>query len=184
MSSRARSLQEFYGGPVWKMHSKAANATMIDATNVLLLHPARAASGFSLTNSARPQHGGKEVDGGLVIATIYYFSSPVSQDFLEFFERTLKPITTRAGAGVDAYFVTESSSNTFPKLPVREGEHVFVWFTHFADQPSYERYRKALARSDSWRRNVEPELARRLKGASEVLKLAPTARSLWRGAPT
>jgi NIPSNAP protein len=91
MSSRARSLEEFYGGPVWKMHSKAANATMIDATNVLLLHPAGAASGFSFTNSVRLQPGGKETDGGLVIATIYYFSEPVSQDFVEFFERTVKP---------------------------------------------------------------------------------------------
>jgi hypothetical protein len=83
---------------------------------------------------------------------------------------------------VNAYFVTESSPNTFPKLPVREGEHVFVWFMRFADQASYERHRAALARSKAWRSNVEPELARRLKGASEVLKLSPTARSLWRGA--
>jgi NIPSNAP protein len=182
MPSRARSLEEFYGGPVWKTHSKVANATMIDASNVLLLRPARAASGFSITNSARPQIGGKEVDGGLVIATIYYFSAPVSQDFVEFFERTLKPITKRNGAGVDAYFVTESSRNTFPKLPVREGEYVFVWFMRFADQPSYERYRDALARSEAWRTKVEPVLARNLKGAPEILKLSPTARSLWRNA--
>ena len=41
MPSRAQSLSEFYGGPVWKAHNREANATMIDSDNVLLLRPAR-----------------------------------------------------------------------------------------------------------------------------------------------
>src|SRR5712691_3163354 len=40
MPSRAQALKDFYGGPVWKAHREAANATMIDSNNVLLLHPA------------------------------------------------------------------------------------------------------------------------------------------------
>jgi hypothetical protein len=40
MPSRAQALKDFYGGPVWKAHREAANATMIDSDNVLLLHPA------------------------------------------------------------------------------------------------------------------------------------------------
>src|SRR6266542_1920072 len=47
MSLRAQALKDFYGGPVWKAHREAANATMIDSDNVLLLHPATATSGFS-----------------------------------------------------------------------------------------------------------------------------------------
>src|SRR5207253_8210966 len=39
MSSLAQCLQAFYGGPVWKQHRDAANATMIDSDNVLLLRP-------------------------------------------------------------------------------------------------------------------------------------------------
>ena len=34
MERRARSLAAFYGGPVWKAHREAANATMIDSDNV------------------------------------------------------------------------------------------------------------------------------------------------------
>src|SRR5438105_9828515 len=30
MVSRAKALQEFYSGPVWKTHRESANATMID----------------------------------------------------------------------------------------------------------------------------------------------------------
>jgi NIPSNAP protein len=39
MQFRKRALEAFYGGPVWKTHASAANATMIDVDNVLLLRP-------------------------------------------------------------------------------------------------------------------------------------------------
>jgi hypothetical protein len=54
MASRARQLEEFYGGPIWKEHREAANATMIDSDNVLLLQRARTNSGFRLENLKRP----------------------------------------------------------------------------------------------------------------------------------
>ena len=41
MPSRAEGLTAFYGGPVWQRHRDAANATMIDSDNVLLLPPRR-----------------------------------------------------------------------------------------------------------------------------------------------
>ena len=57
MESRAQSLAAFYGGPAWKAHSVAANATMIDSDNVLLLRPARAGSACAL-------HGERGARGG------------------------------------------------------------------------------------------------------------------------
>src|SRR5262245_46474960 len=39
MAERAEGLKAFYTGPVWKAHREAANATMIDSDNVLLLRP-------------------------------------------------------------------------------------------------------------------------------------------------
>jgi hypothetical protein len=35
MASRTGQLQAFYGGPVWKAHRDAANATMIDRGNAM-----------------------------------------------------------------------------------------------------------------------------------------------------
>src|SRR4029450_8460447 len=61
MTSRAKALSDFYGGPVWKAHQEAANATMIDSDNVLLLSPALRTSGFSLENMRRPPRGSDEV---------------------------------------------------------------------------------------------------------------------------
>ena len=145
MSSRARALQEFYGGPVWKAYREAANATMVDSSNVLLLHPASATTGFSLENEERPAPGSNGVRKELIVATIYYLDVPVSADFVEFFEQTLKPLIAGAGASVLAYFAGENSENTFPALPVREGENVFVWFSRFNDPAAYELHLAALA---------------------------------------
>ncbi len=39
MEARRDALGAFYGGPVWKQHGPAANATMVDSDDVLLLRP-------------------------------------------------------------------------------------------------------------------------------------------------
>src|SRR5262245_23922182 len=39
METRRQALTDFYYGPVWKAHAAAANATMIDSDDVLLLRP-------------------------------------------------------------------------------------------------------------------------------------------------
>ena len=114
----------------------------------------------------------------MVVATIYYFDAPVSAGFVEFFEQTLKPAVADTSASILAYFVTEDSKNTFPALPVREGENVFVWLARFNDQTAYELHVAALGRAPRWRDGISGQLARRLKRAPEVLKLSPTARSL------
>lgn len=181
MTSRAKALSDFYGGPVWKTHREAANATMIDSDNVLLLRPVHPTSEFSLEKMKRPPVGSDEVPTSLIVATIYYFERSAHSDFINFFEHTLKPFTTSLGATISAYFVTETSENTFPALPVREGENVFVLFSTFEDSAAYENHVGAHSQSKRWRDEVSAGLTRYLDRAPEVLKLSPTARSLLRG---
>ena len=181
MTSRAKSLTDFYSGPVWKTHRESANATMTNTDNVLLLRPALPTSGFSLENMKRPPMGSDEAPKGLVVATICYFESPVASEFINFFEHTLKPVATSLGEKISAYFVTENSENTFPALPVRAGENVFVWFSTFQDSAAYKNNVAALSQSERWRDEVSLELKRYLHKAPEVLRLSPTARSLLRG---
>jgi NIPSNAP len=114
---------------------------------------------------------------GLVVATSYYFDAPAGDHFVDFFDLVVKPVLIGAGASILAYFVTESSANSFPALPVREGENVFVWFSRFRDQVEHERHDAALARSPLWSGEISQELARRVKRDPEVLRLSPTARS-------
>ena len=52
MPARARALAGFYGGPAWKANSAAANATMLDTDDVLLLRPVSAQAGFPVPAAA------------------------------------------------------------------------------------------------------------------------------------
>ena len=177
MPERARSLAAFYGGPAWKAHSKAANATMVDSDDVLLLRPAPSTAGFSLDEVQRPAPGSTEAPKGLVIVTIYHLAEPPGSALVDLFEREVTPFLEQAGASVLGRFVTESSPNTFPALPVREGEQVVVFFSAFRDGAAHERHLAGLDRSERWSATARA-LSSRLKRPPETLRLSPTARSL------
>ena len=81
---------------------------------------------------------------GPVVATICSLAPRTATDFAAFFETHVRPALAEAGARVLATFVTEQSPNTFPRLPVREGETVFVWFSGFADEAAYARFFHAM----------------------------------------
>ena len=140
MERRADSLAAFYGGPVWKTHREAANATMVSSDDVLLLRPARAGSAFALNGQ---QRGAAR---GLVAAWIVPLEGAD--------EASVEHTIAERGGSVLASFVTEPSQNTFPALPVREDESVFVTFAGFPD---------------------DAELP------PDVLRLAPSPRSLLHG---
>lgn len=53
MASRQHSLERFYDGDVWAAQRDAANATMIDWHDVLLLRPARPETAFDVSASDR-----------------------------------------------------------------------------------------------------------------------------------
>jgi len=175
MSAREQSLNAFYSGPVWKAHRDAANATMIDSDNVLLLRLAHPSSGFSLQGN-RPPLGSQAKQDGFMAATIYYFDTHLPAGFISYFESTIKPTLINTGASVLAYFVTEDSPNTFPRLSVREGENVFVWFAGFRDEEAYQSHLEELGRSKIWKDEIK-FLKKHLKGKPEILRLSPTSRS-------
>src|SRR5688572_15660433 len=181
MPARAESLNAFYGGPVWKAHRDAANATMIDSDNVLLLRLPHGTCGFSFKDAKRPPLGSRAKQDGFVTATIYYFDAPVDSELIHTFEKTIKPILIESGASILAYFVTEDSPNTFPQLPVREGEYVFVWFGGFPDQEAYRNHLTWLRESKLWKEEIETFLKKNIKGKPEVLRLTPTPRSWLTG---
>jgi hypothetical protein len=178
MESRARQLEEFYGGPVWKEHRDAANATMIDSDNVLLLRPSSPTSGFQLEQAKPAPIGSRKNREDLLVATIYHLGKTKRADFAAFFERELQPRLTKAGVSVVASFVTETHPNTFPRLPVRENANVFVWFARFLDRKAYEKSAAAIGESMRERETVG-KLRALIVDQPEILMLSPTARSLF-----
>ena len=79
----------------------------------------------------------------------------------------------QGGAVAQGWYVTEYSPNNFPRLPVREGEHVLVGVALFKDPGAYETF---LA-SGRWQRDVAPSLTQWLARQPHSMKLVPTARS-------
>jgi hypothetical protein len=166
MAGRARSLTEFYGGPVWAANREAANATMIDTGNVLLLRPARPGSAFALEGDRPSRNGSEERDRGFVEATVIALDAPAERtEIVSHFERAVAPTLRDRGGSTLGYFVTESAENTVPSLPVREGEHVFVSFAGYEE-----------------RRNLDHDPgAVEWPAPAQVLRLEPTSRSLLHG---
>jgi hypothetical protein len=183
MEARRRALEAFYGGPIWATHRTAANDTMADSSDVLVLKPARPGSGVRLDLSDRPGPSAPLTPGGLVIATIYHFDAPVDARFVDFFEASIAPALAGAGATLQGSFVTEASENTFPRLPVRQGENVFVWLASFADEAGYAAHQARLMDDRRWSGSLAPALASWLSKPPEVLELVPTRRSSLRHQP-
>ncbi|WP_199753512.1 NIPSNAP family protein [Luteimonas cucumeris] len=182
LAARGEALSAFYlHGTAWREHRDAANATMIDSDNVLLLREARPGSGFAPARSPRPPIDARASTPAMVCVTTYSFGRPVDDAFLDFFEQAIAPAATRAGAKLLAAYASEHGHNDFPQLPVREGENVFVWVAAFASQADHERHFQALSHSPRWRDEVQPHLSRCLVKPAEVRRLTPAARSLVQG---
>jgi hypothetical protein len=116
MPSRHAALTTFYSGPVWAQHGPAANATMLNSDDVLLLRELVAVPVLD-RGTADPET--------VLHATIWYWPGPFP-DPIERAEDTL------------AVLRTEYAENDFPQLPIRETEHALVWLTrspHQTDVP-------------------------------------------------
>ncbi|GGW55611.1 NIPSNAP family containing protein [Streptomyces lucensis JCM 4490] len=181
MPRRARALESFYGGPVWQAHRDEANATMIDSDDVLLLRPASARGGFPVTDGARPAPGEPAPSPpSLFLATIWYGHRSFDTPFVEFFEQRVRPVLAETGGEPLAYLQSEHSPNTFPALPVRLDEEVFVWFARFTDEAHIDDHLERLRLSGRWREEVLPTLSKRWARLPHRLRLAPTERSALR----
>jgi NIPSNAP len=108
MAVRGEALPAFYGGPVWKEHAAAANATMVDVDDVLLLRPV---SPLPVLGPRPPV--GAAAPGSVVVATIYHGERP-----------------TDPGSPLACY-ETLHVENNFPALPVRTDVDAFVTFDRF-----------------------------------------------------
>jgi len=174
MSTRAQALSGFYGSAVWKAHRDAANATMIDSENVLLLRPLHTDTGFA--DAPLPTGNAAKRGRGVVEARLLYAKTESPPEHIQAAVEALDRALHDVGGTRLAVLVSEGAANNFPRLPVREGEHVLAWFAALPDEASRARFRNALAESLAWIR-AGSALTAGAPRAPEALRLAPTARS-------
>ena len=80
------------------------------------------------------------------------------------------------GALRQGWYVTEPSANSFPRLPVREGEQVLVGVALFPSEDDFERFQG----SGRWADTVAPALSGWFGRPRQTHRLVPTARSALR----
>lgn len=166
LEARARALDGFYTGPVWKQYRQETNADIVDSDNVLLLHPVGAVDPPA---SARP---------GLIVAAIHYPPPALAGEFAAFFDEVLRPRLEAAGVRLFGQLATDPGPNSYPRLPVREGETAHVWLARFEDEAhradAFGRLR------GGWRDSAPETLLPALFRKPEILRLQPTPRSRLR----
>lgn len=180
MASRASALKTFYDSALWKSLRDEANANFTDTDNVLLLQPSAHDAGFALHGKRRAAHAEQTGAAHVFVATVWSLDAAAAPDFARWFDTSVRPLLARAGVTVVASFETDPTPNNFPRLPIREGEHVFMWIARFADREQADAALERATGSAAWQKAVAGELAKRLKGQPQVLRLEPTARSLLR----
>jgi quinol monooxygenase YgiN len=151
MARRKEALTSFYSGTTWRSNRDAANATMIDSDDVLLLRLADPRYTFPIPSSPRPPFGSIDRPSSRFGVTVYSFEAPIDSEHIEAVLRIIKPLTI---------LQTEPAENTYPALPVRLGENVIVTLTMgegAIDDASLSQY---------------------LKCPPQRLRLEPTVRSL------
>jgi hypothetical protein len=122
MAERRRALADFYYGPVWRQHSSAANQTMIDSDDVLLLQPDAA--------TQRALH--RPAADGSAIYTLVVGPAP------------------QPGARTAA-FGTLHVANDFPALPVRTDYSGPVHLTAHPDEAAARDHADASAGAEQVR---------------------------------
>jgi hypothetical protein len=166
MERRHQALEAFYGGPIWGRHREQANDTMLDSDDVLLLRPARPETTFRISTSDRSGTF-QETRAATVLAGIYRMPAPPDDGLVSRFESGIVPMLRANGIDLQGLFVTESARNTFPRLPVREGENVLVWFGTIEPRQGSENWREWIL-----------DASRLGQGSMALLELEPTSRSL------
>jgi len=174
METRRQSLTVFYGGPVWRTHREAANATMLDSDNVLLLEPARDDSGLNLLR-LRPGLGARTSDRGAVVAGVHYLEPGAQFPARDVFERQAVPMSATVSGSLLAYFLSHPAQNDYPALPVRD-ENVLVWLVGFRN---FDHLEDAWGHIGYIHRLVGERVA--ANQPAELLRLVPTTRSLIAG---
>lgn len=158
MPQRAQALADFYGGPVWQAHRNAANATMIDSDNVLLLRPSVDVP-LILHDSQPPGH---------LLATLCPLRALADDALRERVATQVLPQLQAQGARLLPCLETEPAPNNFPRLPVREGEPMLMWLVS-VPEGQLEPCIDTGALLDRW-----------LSEPPQTLRLRATPRSAWR----
>jgi hypothetical protein len=135
--------------------------------------------GFQQASSPHaPVDASADPGTGVFTMSVCPLRAPAGDAVFAAFDTLVHPWWIGVGGDLLARFVTEAAANTFPQLPVREGEPVIAWLTRFDDDDAQRRHAALVETSGCLR---EPAWRAFLLGEVHAMRLAPTRRSALRG---
>ncbi len=162
MEARKQALEAFYTGNVWRAHRNAANATMLDSDNVLLLCPAPVATwGWRQSLQQAPY----------LDVFVHNLKSVAPAAFAEWFLAKGSRRYEACGLKPEGGLITETAPNTWPRLPLRTGESVFTWWSGFSGTSAESSWPERLRSISGWRDGIDESLLPALASKPEVIRL-------------
>jgi len=159
MQSRLVFLRGFYGqGQVWKDYGSNANDMMLDSDNVYLLRPL--SNGLNSYDLPRQK--------GIIVVEYYFANSDQLEQLTNFFQTNFAPTLKSK----PTLWVSETTPNDFPRLPVIQDRNLLVSITSYADESDYY--------SQSRQSAAAMEQLRHLLANQSSLILYPTPKSIVR----
>lgn len=159
--SRPAALSRFYDGPAWARWAAAANATMADSDNVIVLRPLAG-------DDRHPVDPWARLDRRVLTLGVQRVSSDAHAELSATLGQGRVPASLCPG--LIALFVSEPAANNWPRLPVRDDGPFFAWLSERPTLLSSGDPAGPLTRLVTSLAGTEPEL----------LDLTPTALSLRR----
>lgn len=145
MTSRPEALEAFYSSSYWKQHESVPLTYVAGYTNVYLLKP------LNLTDKRTDSTSGFEMDWfgkqkGLAVVD-FYVANEMRTQWIDFVATYYDSVMRASGVKEVSYWISETSPNNFPSLPVFQDKNLLVTITFFKDELQYNNTKKKIESS-------------------------------------
>jgi hypothetical protein len=144
MPSRKPALESFFGSQHWAMKQNELSKHLIGYTNVYLLKPLVLKKEAIDSTSAFDADWFRKPKGLTVVD--FYVANGMRDQLLNFVQTKYDSIIHAAGVNDVSYWISETTPNNYPNLPVFQDKNLLVTITFFKDEPTYK---AALKRIDT-----------------------------------
>lgn len=145
MPARKTALENFFASLQWKKHSHIPGEHLLGYTNVYLLKPLNIAEGLESRDGSFPIAWFGKPKGVAVVD--YYVANGILEHLIEFVDTKYDSLIRAAGVKEITYWVSETSPNNFPGLPVFQDKNLLVSIAFYKDEQEYQEIVKRLEAS-------------------------------------
>ena len=145
MTSRLEALKGFYSSEYWKKLVRIPIKYVVGYTNVYLLKP------LTISNKKVDTNTGFEMvwfgkQKGLAVVD-FYVANEMRTQLVDFVSTFYDSAMRASGVKDVSYWISESTPNDYPNLPVFQDKNLLVTITFFKDELQYNNTKKKIETS-------------------------------------